>query len=108
MNNNPQLQAMLAQMQAQGQFQQPPNMMQPTLPQSSNDQLMQAMLMQLQQMQQMLGVLLQAHYEREQRYANKQGGGYGGGYNGGGNRYGGGNYGGGGGNYGGNRYGGGR
>ena len=111
MDNNPQLQAMLAQMQAQGQFQQPPAampMMQSAMPQAGNDQLMQAVLMQLQQMQQMIGVLLQAHYEREQRYANKQGGGYGGGYNGGGNRYGGGNYGGGGGNYGGNRYGGGR
>ena len=105
MNNNPQLQAMLAQMQAQGQLQQAPNMMQPTLPQASNDQLMQAMLMQLQQMQQMLGVLLQAHYERERRYANKGqfngGGNFGGEFNGGGNRYGGGNYGG-------NRYGGGR
>lgn len=105
MDNNPQLQAMLAQMQAQGQFQQPAAampMMQPTLPQGGNDQLMQAVLMQLQQLQQMVGVLLQAHYEREQRYNSRQGGGYGnGGYNGGGNRYGGGNYGG-------NRYGGGR
>lgn len=103
MDNNPQLQAMLAQMQAQGQFQQPAAampMMQPALPQAGNDQLLQAILMQLQQNSQMLGVLLQAHYEREQRYASKSGG-----YGGGGNRYGGG-YGGGG--YGGNRYGGGR
>lgn len=101
--DNQQLQAMLAQMQGQAQ----PPMMQPAMPQAGNDQLMQAVLMQLQQMQQMIGVLLQAHYEREQRYANKQGGGYGGGYNGG-NRYGGGNYGNGGGYNGGNRYGGGR
>lgn len=94
--DNQQLQAMLAQMQGQAQ----PPMMQPALPQVGNDQLMQAVLLQLQQLQQMVGVLLQAHYEREQRYNSRQGGGYGnGGYNGGGNRYGGGNYGG-------NRYGG--
>ncbi len=106
MDQNQQLAAMLAQMQGQGQ--QPmgmPNMMQLT-PQHSNDQALQAILMQLQQLQQMLGILLQAHYDREQRYANKQGG-YGSGYNGGGNRYG--NNGGYGGGYGGgNRYGGGR
>lgn len=92
--DNQQLQAMLAQMQGQAQ----PPMMQPVLPQVGNDQLMQTVLMQLQQLQQMVGVLLQAHYEREQRHNSRQGRGYG-------NRYGGG-YGGGG--YGGNRYGGGR
>lgn len=97
---NTDLQAMLQQMQ-QGQGQQQPMQAMQMPSGSSNEQMI---LAQLQQMNQLLGILVQAHFEREARFQNKQnGGGYGGnrgGYGAGNGGYSRGGYGGGGNGYG--------